>query len=134
MSSTNITYTICFCDSVEHFFKPVLETGFAHCFAIKHTDDYYVVINCDPSHVEVDVLPATDEVFNDLVEDMVYLTLTIEVGSNSIAGLRWLSCVESVKSLLGIRSFFMFTPYQLYRYLKCQVKVQPNVQLKTSAD
>jgi len=115
-------YTICFCDSEDHLLKPILKTGFSHCFAIKHTDDNYIIVNSSRSHVEVDALPVTPLVYADLVEGMTQITLWVQVDERrSIAGLRWLSCVESVKSLLGIQSKRILTPHQLYRYLKCLV-------------
>jgi len=115
-------YTICFCDSEEHLLKPLLKPGFSHCFAIKHTDDNYIIVNSSRSHVEVDALPVTPLVYADLVEGMTQITLWVQVDERrSIAGLRWLSCVESVKSLLGIQSKRILTPHQLYRYLKCLV-------------
>lgn len=121
-------YTICFCDSEPHLFKPLLKRGFSHCFAIKHTDDNYIVVNSDNSHIEVDALPVTPFVYADLVDGMTRITLAIKVDSKqSMAGLRWLSCVESVKSLLGINAPLLLTPYQLYkRLLRCRGKVQQN--------
>ena len=126
-------YTICFCDSEDHLLKPILKAGFSHCFAIKHTDDNYIVVNSSRSHVEVDALPVTPLVYADLVEGMTQITLWVQVDERrSIAGLRWLSCVESVKSLLGIQSKRILTPHQLYRFLKCLVKVQRNAQQNNS--
>jgi len=128
-------YTICFCDSEDHLLKPILKAGFSHCFAIKHTDDNYIVVNCERSHAEVDALPVTAHVYADLVDGMTRITLAVKIDeSGSIAGLRWLSCVESVKSLLGINDALLLTPYQLYkRLLRCQGKVQQNEQQKTNA-
>ena len=37
--------------------------------------------------------------------------------SELIHGVRHFNCVEVTKALLGIRRFWVFTPYQLYRYL-----------------
>lgn len=123
-------YTICFCDSEHHLLKPVLKAGFSHCFAIKHTDDNYIVVNCERSHAEVDALPVTPFVYADLVDGMTRITLATKINEDkSIAGLRWLSCVESVKSLLGINDALLLTPYQLYkRLLRCQAKAVQSEQ------
>lgn len=129
-------YTICFCDSDHHILQPILKRGFSHCFAIKHTDENYIVVNCDRSHAEVDALPATNRVYADLVDGMTRITLAVKIDeSGSIAGLRWLSCVESVKSLLGINDPLLLTPYQLYkRLLRCQGKVQQNAPPNANAN
>lgn len=131
-----VTYTVCFCDSEYHPFKPILKHGFSHCFAFKHTEDYYIVANSELSHIELDVLERNEQAFNDLIESMVTVTVTLDIDAkHSIAGLRWLSCVETVKSLLGIRSPLLLTPYQLYkRLVRCQGKVPQNAQPKTNAN
>lgn len=99
-----------------------LQPGFKHVFAMKKSPggEFWMVIDPLRSHTDVLLIPGREKTARDYAgEDAVILTVKAKIDP---AKPRWtiglVDCVEVVKSLVGIRSHFVHTPYQLYRYLR----------------
>lgn len=116
---------VCFKDVPnKHWFQRFMKKGFYHCYAFKESPGGQFLIIVEPmrSHVDVDIVPnnkvnlAKMTNCNKLVRVIVKYDLSKDRGHFCR-----FNCVEVVKSLLGIKSFWTFTPYQLYKRLStCQ--------------
>jgi hypothetical protein len=71
------------------------------------------------SYTMIDLIPVSDESFEELTENVTFLTVvaTIDLTKDRGHFCRF-NCVEMIKALIGLKSFWTFTPKQLYRKLK----------------
>jgi hypothetical protein len=100
----------------------MLTAPFQHVYAIKKSPgkQFWIIVNPLVTHTDIDIKPVKE------YSNIRMLTQKgdkiIKVKANIKNKERWtfcvINCVEVVKSLLGIRSFWTFTPRQLYKYLR----------------
>ena len=99
----------------------MLKPPFQHVYAVKKSKggQFWIIINPLASHTEVDMVSIAEYPHIRLYtgEDAVILPVTATMRHKDRWSLCVINCVEIVKSLLGIRSFWIFTPKQLYNYL-----------------
>ena len=99
-----------------------LQPNFQHCYMMKKSPGgtYWTIINPVRSHLSVSMdCVETHPHPRSLDPLAVVLPVTVVVdGFTSRGGLCWFNCVEACKAIMGIKSFFTFTPYQLYKYLR----------------
>jgi len=123
MSLDNILeeWTVCFRDPVKyHWYQKYMKKGFQHCYAFKLSPggQFYIVVDPARSHTHIDLLPVTDENYQLLTKGYKFVTILREIDLNfDRGGICRFNCVEVVKSLIGLKSFMTFTPYQLYKRL-----------------
>lgn len=95
----------------------VLKPGFEHVFALKRDGRIWIVVNMNVAYVDVEVVRSDltpQEMFPDCIIQRV-------VSYRRMKAHRWpwiagpITCVELVKSVLGIPNFFLWTPYQLHK-------------------
>ena len=107
-----------------YWFDLVTRRGFRHCFVIGYQPKsyHYIMQDWQGHKLQLEILHPWR--FHQLMEALENKTHTIvtyrpNVDDESISLMRQplLYCVEAVKHLLGIRNFFIWTPYQLYREL-----------------
>lgn len=115
-------WVVCFSKAGrKHWVQKFLHKDFQHCYAFKLSPGgkFFIVIDPIRSYTIVDLLPATNETFQDLTEDVTFLTViaTIDLMTDRGHFCRF-NCVEMIKALIGLKSFWTFTPRQLYRRLK----------------
>lgn len=122
MFSDEQQFVVCFRNATrKHWVQRFLKDGFQHCFAIKTSPGGKFLIIVDPiiSYTSIDLLPNTPENVERLTESStcvnVFATIDLKKNRGHICRI---NCVEIVKSLLGIKSFWTWTPYQLYKVLK----------------
>lgn len=98
-----------------------LKQGFKHCFVAQREGDCWII--CDPlkNHMELSLL--------NLPPNFCLSRFYLDEGYVVVAGygprmrrerracLEILTCVTVAKKLIGIRSFWTFTPWQLFRVL-----------------
>ena len=106
-----------FCNSDLKWLK-CLQDGFQHCFIMRRDfDSVWTVIQCNQLALEVQSY---------LIEDFATpydfvagaTVIECEKSPKLSRGLFChLNCVEVVKAVLGINKPFIFTPYQLYRWI-----------------
>jgi hypothetical protein len=78
--------------------------------------DYYVAINGLHSHNDLAIVENIEEIAGKEAEIVYFST---EINENLYRGtLCWFNCVEVVKAHVGIKSFWCWTPYQLYKLLR----------------
>lgn len=123
MSSDKVIeeWFVCFEDAEpKHWLQRFMKPGFKHVMAFKYSPGGKFLIVVEPlfSHTSIDLIEATPE--NVAIMKLgckVVTVITEHELSFDRGGICRFNCVEVVKSLLGIKSFFTFTPYQLYRRL-----------------
>ena len=102
----------------------LLKSPFQHVYAIKLSPGgcFWTIIDPRATHTAVTTVPFGD--FPHIRTMTNDLDVVLKVRVNIKRNERWtfcvINCVEIVKSLLGIRAFWIFTPYQLYKYLRSQ--------------
>ena len=94
--------------------------GFRHCLVAVNDGERW--IQCDPCH---DRMGITTIAGSDFDLEAFYRSAgyrVIETHLRSPGRGRWapkeFSCVEAVKRILGIHDWWLWTPHQLYRYLR----------------
>jgi len=102
-----------------NFWDVVTCKKFRHCYAFRWDGYNWIVVDALSQSLEVHILPFGQEV--DLPKEtlalghqLVYFT-KLRRGSFIFRGL--MTCVSTVKHLLGIRAWWIVTPKQLYNYL-----------------
>lgn len=108
-----------------------IDAPFQHVYAVKKTEGgfFWVKINPMSAYTEVTTYPVSEypHIRNLIEDDAVVLPVRSVIKQGERHTLCVINCVEVVKSLLGIRSFWTFTPWQLYKYLiKEGKKDEPN--------
>lgn len=122
-----IEWQVFFVDREElYWFDYLFHTrqGFRHCFVVGYQPQSYQYILMDwmGHKLQMEILhPWRYQQLMEALEEKQHTIVTFRpnVDDESISLLRQplLYCVEAVKHLLGIRNFFIWTPYQLYREL-----------------
>ena len=99
-----------------------LQKGFQHVYAMRETDGGFLwqVIDPTQSHIHLSLVSTNDFPHPRLYAgaDAVIIPVTVHISRKSkMARLCVFNCVEVIKGVLGIKDFFIHTPYQLYKYL-----------------
>lgn len=101
-----------------------LKTGFRHCFTVMHRDDNWITCNSLNDCMEINIV--------DLPHDFDLPQFYADQGHTVLAGAKFrrkkihrllaefLTCVTVTKRLLGLRSMWIWTPWQLFRFLNNQ--------------
>lgn len=110
---------------LSRFFK----SGFKHCFVCLETNGGWIIYDPLSFGTEVDVLvgiPTAISAGIDHVERF-YLSqgyVCVRVGitplERKVLPLTLFTCTEAVKRILGIREWWIITPFQLFKYLRRQ--------------
>lgn len=99
----------------------LLKRGFRHCFAVIDCDGVWVTVN--PLSQRTDLTPIRGVSAVNLKRHYrayglrVIETRTQDPGPYPLPW-RPFTCVEAVLRVLGVRAPWVFTPWQLYRYLR----------------
>ncbi len=94
---------------------------FQHVYAVKKSPGghFWIKVDAAASHTNIDLLPVSEYPHVRMLTDEYDVILPVKAVIE--ARDRWtlcvFNCVEVVKSLLGIRAFWVFTPRQLYKYI-----------------
>lgn len=112
---------IVFVDGTECRALHWLKQGFRHCFVAMRWGKQWVI--CDPlkNHIEFSVgKPPHDLDLGRFYRERGFVVLTGHCAPKKIKGRPWLeplTCVAIVKRIIGLRAFWVLTPWQLYRML-----------------
>ena len=108
--------------------KFLFKKGYRHCYAVINDGSRWVT--CDPlAHkTEISVhhqIPA-DFDLPKWLRDRGLKVVSVPQMSFKKKALppAFFTCVETVKRLIGVRKLFVFTPYQLFRYLERDLKIK----------
>ena len=106
---------------LNHWVFRWLDSEFHHVYAVKESEggEFWMVVDAKNSCTEVNLLSKIDYPhIRCVAPDSVILSIKAIIQPNNYRHtLCIFNCVEVVKSLLGIRSFWCITPYQLYKRL-----------------
>lgn len=104
-----------------HWLAPLLKKGFRHCGVAVEAGDYWVFVDPNPDCIRFRVPALKDFDIAGYFRDQGFSTVEyISSGVEVRVPLAVSNCVGVVKTVLGIRRFFIITPYQLYKYLRRQ--------------
>lgn len=123
MSSDDVIeeWYVCFKSvSTKHWVQRLLKPGFYHCYAFKESPGGQFLMLVDPmrSHVDFDLLPNNKENIAKMTNCNKFVRVIVKYDLSKDRGnFCRFNCVEVVKSLLGMKSFWTFTPWQLYKRL-----------------
>jgi hypothetical protein len=108
-----------------HWWDRWLQPGFTHCYLLIWDEVVWLLADPTLSHLRVAILdqyepedPASWLVDPDatIIEARPEVVDTYRARSPWVAGP--LTCVETCKAVLGIRDFWILTPWQLYRRVR----------------
>jgi len=114
----NIKAWVVFCKNTDIWWLKFLKIGYRHCFLILY--DGYNWITYDPmsSFTDINVHKTEFHLPSWFSENGYTVVETSVRKCHTLAPISIYSCVEGVKRILGIQSFAVLTPYQLYKHLK----------------
>jgi len=108
----------------------ILKPGFRHCFVLMNDGQRWMSIDPLSSYTEVLIYHHIDFSFDlpQWLSGRGYKVIKTDIDRvhKKAAPVMIFSCVEVIKRLLGIHKRFVFTPYQLYRFLTKDQSNQPH--------
>lgn len=101
----------------------VLKPGFRHCFAVFRRQGSWVIYN--PLSHQTEIVVLGERPVGALVQwyreqGFTIVRCRIHPAPRTAAPWQLFTCVEAIKRLLGIHTWKIITPWQLFRYLKSQ--------------
>lgn len=112
-------WTVCFSSKVnKHWVQRYLKQGFWHCYAftLSPGGEFFQVIDPTRSHTSIDLVPATEEEYERLINGVTYVNIITTIDTRlDRGGVCRINCVEIIKSFIGLKSFWTITPWQLYK-------------------
>jgi len=99
-----------------------LQPGFGHVYAMKKTEggNFWFVVEPLRPYLRIDQVLVSEypNPRSYAGPDSIIIPVRAKIDRTTTRGtLGIFTCVDVVKSLVGIRAGFVFTPYQLYNYL-----------------
>lgn len=107
----------------KHWLIKYLQPGFKHVYAMQLSEGGYMwqVVNCNRSHMTLDLVSVDNyphpRAYAAHGSTVIPVTAVIDV-KKIRASIGVMSCVEVVKAVLGIKAMSVFTPYQLFKYIR----------------
>ena len=99
----------------------LLKPGFRHCFVLLHDGRHWLSVDPMLNYMDVQYqkVPSDFDVADWLKErGNIVLSAPICRDKNVPAPWSPFTCVEAVKRVLGIHARWVFTPWQLYKFLE----------------
>lgn len=115
---------VIFVDNVSLWWLRILKEGFRHCYMLLKLRDDMGWLELNPYSNQLvikfyDVEDSSDYILQlQKDQNLKICSIDITYAPLKCAPLNFFSCVEMVKRVLGIHSFFTITPYQLYKKIK----------------
>lgn len=96
-----------------------LKSGFKHCFLVLEDNGAFFVVDPLASKIELLTFRISGTLFISEFERLGMKVIKTNINDNSASSWKFgiFTCVEVVKRILGVYSFKVITPYQLYKYL-----------------
>lgn len=100
----------------------ILKPGFRHCFVLINDGQRWVSIDPLSSYTDIQIHHHVEVSFDlpQWLEGRGHKVISATINKNHKKPAPWMmaTCVESIKRILGIHNFFLFTPWQLYKFLE----------------
>ena len=100
---------------VQYWWNRLLKPGFRHVFGMQRTLDGWIAYKPFKSFTSIEYL-RTDLYPYEIVPGTVQRVSVLRQDLNPRWHIGPFTCVDQIKRLLGIQSWRIRTPYQLYRY------------------
>lgn len=118
------TWYIVFEDTIKkHWYTRYLKKGFSHCYLMQKSDGgfFWNITNPVWSHVLtenrlVKTFPSPRDYAGEYATIVEYSPMIDPYNNVCILGIN--SCVDVIKRAIGLKIFLIFTPYQLFKYLR----------------
>lgn len=111
---------VAFCNNNSIFWLKYLKEGFRHCFVIMGDGQSWIVV--EATIARTFVIKITDENYVKTLQNQGFKVVRAKIYSKNkfFKSFKFaiFSCVELVKSVLGIVDIKIQTPYKLYKFLK----------------
>jgi len=121
MERKNRKLWVAFSGKTDIWYLRFLKNNFRHCFIILDDTDHWIIIDPLSAHTEIELISKRINKGNlpDWFSESGFKVIESEFFPkySKIAPVSFLNCVETVKRIIGIHKFFIFTPYQLYKFL-----------------
>ena len=109
---------------MRYFWSKWLKTGIRHCYALRFDGYNWIAFNPGLGHTDIEILPFghLDTIQNVSKDTNCTVILHVKVRRNSMRiRAPWptaFTCVEQIKAILGIRCWYVFTAWQLFKHLR----------------
>jgi hypothetical protein len=105
---------------IDHWVYKFVDKSIGHVYAVKALNDYqWLIVQPRVNYTEIDL--KSRETYTHIRQitgpDAKIVKVDAKCTSVPRGTLNWYNCVEQVKALIGIRSFWTWTPKQLYKGL-----------------
>jgi hypothetical protein len=110
---------VVFCTDSDVPWLRILKRGFRHCMVVFHDGKHWLCIDPLSHMMDMRVIDGERYDMPKIMAAQGHTVLKTQCRApQKIAPPDILSCVSIVKRILGIHSFFILTPWQLYKHLK----------------
>jgi len=112
---------VVFSNNTDLFFLGLLKKNFRHCFLILSDGQNWISVDPLFTNLFIDIQNdiKDEKVFIKWLSENNYKVLEANIQGQKTFYLPGLcTCVGVIKKILGVRQLFMWTPHQLYKYLK----------------
>ena len=113
-------YTVYFTyASRPHWWTRLLKPGFSHIYLVEYLPQGCIVINPNISSLEIKYYLTGENLPDNLYQLAIPVDIKTDIDLCKKQPIfpRLFTCVEVIKSILGITKRSIITPYQLYKYI-----------------
>jgi len=113
-------YIIFVPSALDHWLMRYLQPNFQHCYAVKESPggEFWIIADSKNSYTDIRLESKINHPHIRSIEpDGVILAVRAIIRPRNRYTLCVFNCVEVCKSVLGIRDFWLWTPWQLYKRL-----------------
>ena len=112
-----------FSNGGDHWWSKYLKKGYKHVYFIKYTGIFWIKLDYTLDFMDYGLLPYDQYDTIETVlkgQDVSYLRVDTyrQVRRYRSVFISPHTCVEAMKAVLGISSFWVLTPYQLFKYMR----------------
>ena len=104
----------------DHWIWRLVDKSMGHVYAVQDLNDYqWLLIQPRNNYTEVKILLKSQYPFINAIADKDDKIIKVKASPTlkPRGTLNWFTCVEQVKALIGVKSFWTWTPKQLYNGL-----------------
>jgi len=106
--------------STRKWYNKYLKKGFAHCYALGLCEDTWVIVNPTDAVLDIELRPVADYPTARAYVGEYAKIIRVEVSlpsEHSSWSFGVMSCVDVMKKLIGLKAWWIVTPWQLYKEL-----------------
>ena len=98
----------------------ILKEGYRHCYAVLNDGKHWVIVDPLSSYMDISIHKTPQDFNLPLwLKNQCHTVVPAEIKQvEKQAPCMPFSCVEAIKRVLGIHKRFIFTPWQLYQFLR----------------